>query len=257
MIFQFISSSIFYMSAFDQFVNITYQWSHMTCRMHFSNMTMVISYLIALLSLVILSTVSVRRNITKYIWNIWTQIYDICTMAIKNAALSKSEQFVLIFLLFITIALFNIAGLATFSFTVTATLILPLLIAYLCFVWMYLWGIQNKYWSIITQFLPTGLPLALVLLFVFLEVVSNFARLISLSVRLFANMVAGHIMLKLITSAFVKILSTKFLVPLLIILILFTLVYSLELFIAFLQAFVFILLLNLYLKDFVIIHHQT
>jgi F0F1-type ATP synthase membrane subunit a len=70
-------------------------------------------------------------------------------------------------------------------------------------------------------------------------------------------MVAGHIMLKLITSAFVKILSTKFLVPLIVILILFTLIYSLELFIAFLQAFVFILLLNLYLKDFVIIHHQT
>jgi F0F1-type ATP synthase membrane subunit a len=70
-------------------------------------------------------------------------------------------------------------------------------------------------------------------------------------------MVAGHIMLKLITSAFVKILSIKFLFPLLLILILFTLVYSLELFIAFLQAFVFVLLLNLYLKDFIVIQHQT
>lgn len=257
MIFQWFSYNLLYMSAFDQFVNVTYHWSHMTCRMHFSNMTMVISYLLALSTFAMLNTVTMRRNITKYIWNVWKQLYDICTMAVKNATLSKSEQFVLIFFLFTTIILFNVAGLATFSFTVTATLILPLFIAYLCFVWMYLWGIQNKYWSIITQFLPTGLPLALVLLFVLLEVVSNFARLISLSVRLFANMVAGHIMLKLITSAFVKILSTKFLVPLIVILILFTLIYSLELFIAFLQAFVFILLLNLYLKDFVIIHHQT
>lgn len=142
----------------------------------------------------------------------------------------------------------------TYSLTVTASLLLPLYIAYIYFTWMYIWGIQNKYWSILTQYLPTGLPLALVLLFVILELVSNFARLISLSVRLFANMVAGHIMLKLIMSAFFKILSLNFLLPLIIITILFTTVYSLELFIALLQSFVFILLLNLYLKDFVFSH---
>jgi F0F1-type ATP synthase membrane subunit a len=61
-------------------------------------------------------------------------------------------------------------------------------------------------------------------------------------------------MLKLITSAFFKILSLSFLLPLIIITILFTTVYSLELFIALLQSFVFILLLNLYLKDFVLSH---
>lgn len=122
------------MSAFDQFVNITYYWSHMTCRMHLSNMTIVLSYLLTLLGFVLLNTISVQRKITKYILDIWTQIYNICTMTVSNAVLSKSEQFILIFVLFIIIAIFNISGLATFSYTVTATIILPLFISYLCFV---------------------------------------------------------------------------------------------------------------------------
>lgn len=239
------------MSAFDQFVLISYYWSHITCRMHLSNISLVLSYLFILLTFINLNATMTEYKNSKKIKVFLKKCYNVCLSTVKNAKISKFEQVSLIFFLFLSIIIFNVSGLVTYSLTVTSSLLLPLYIAYMFFTWMYLWGVQNKYWSIITQFLPVGLPLALVLLFVILELVSNFARLISLSVRLFANMVAGHIMLKLITSAFLKILMIDFLVPLVIIVILFTTVYSLELFIAILQAFVFILLLNLYLNDFI------
>jgi F-type H+-transporting ATPase subunit a len=203
-----------------------------------------------------LFSVILSKKQTQYIWNILNKGYQICISASKNAAFSKFEQMSLIFFIALIITLSNLDGLVPFASTVTASLLAPLYLAYICFVWLYLWGISNKFWSILTQFLPKGLPLLLVILFVFLEVVSNLARLISLSVRLFANMVAGHIMVKLITSAFTKILSGIFIVPLLTIVVLFTVIYSLEIFISVLQAFVFILLMNLYLKDFVVLHHN-
>lgn len=248
----FYSNIIFYMSAFDQFVQFSYYWSHMTCRMHSTNVSLVISYILLIISLYFFNIITSNFNFIKYIFDICKKIYNICMESIKNATLSKLEQLSIIFFFFIAIIFFNVSGLATYSLTITATLVFPVFIVYIYFVWMYIWGIHVRSWSLLTLFLPQGLPLPLVILFIFLEIVSNFARLISLSVRLFANMVAGHIMFKLITSASFKVFSIKFIFPWIVLVILFILVYSLESFIALLQAYVFILLLNLYLKDFII-----
>lgn len=242
-----------FLSAFEQFAELSLYWSHINCMMHLTNVSLVMSYLFAMLSFIMTYSLIIKRQFGKYIWNIWQKFYKICIHAADGAFLSKFEQFSLIFFLFIIIIVFNVSGLATYSLTITAILTTPFFLSYSSFVWMYSWGVQNKGWSTLGQFLPQGIPAPLVLFFTAIEIASNCARLISLSVRLFANMVAGHIMFKLITSGFLKFLSPKFWLSQLAILALFTMVYSLEFFISLLQAFVFILLLNLYLRDFIIL----
>lgn len=236
------------MVAFDQFVFHPFEWAN-KCFQLITNLSFVMSYQLSYyaLVLIIITTFSFKNVI--FLWEIIVFWFKVCKHVCKNAPYSKNEQFSWIFFIFLFILVANISGLITFAFTTTAIVMVPFIIAYISFVWMAIFGITAKYWSSITQFLPKGLPLELTTFFVSLETISSSSRLISISVRLFANMVAGHILLKILSSIFVQIVGVHYFWLCIFMFVTFTVVYALEFFVAILQGFVYTLLLNLYYNE--------
>jgi F-type H+-transporting ATPase subunit a len=105
-------------------------------------------------------------------------------------------------------------------------------------------------------FIPAGTPLALVPLLVLIELVSYLARAVSLGVRLFANIVAGHTLLKILSTYLYKLFSGSVLVAVLTLIpfAIFLALVGLEIAVSLIQAFVFTLLVCSYLRDAVHLH---
>jgi F-type H+-transporting ATPase subunit a len=110
--------------------------------------------------------------------------------------------------------------------------------------------------SFFSYFIPAGTPLALVPLLVLIETVSYFARAISLGVRLFANLTAGHTLLKILSTFLHKLFSAGVITALLTLIpfSIFLGLIGLEIAVSFIQAFVFTLLTCSYLKDAIYLH---
>ena len=159
--------------------------------------------------------------------------------------------FPLVFTLFIFILVANMVGMVPKSFTVTSHIIVTFMLAMLVISVVILYGFYKNGMKFLSIFLPKGVPIYLVPLILVIEVFSFISRPISLSLRLFANMLAGHIMLKvfagfvgmmLAAGAGVAILSP---LPLAL-----TIgVTALEFLVSFLQAYVFAILTCVYLND--------
>ena len=144
----------------------------------------------------------------------------------------------------------NVLGLIPYSFTFTSHIIVTLAFALVVFVGVTILAIVIHKHRFLTFFLPPGVPLWMAPLLVPIEVVSYMARPISLSVRLFANMMAGHSILH-VFGAFVFVLSFAGVLPFAFIVAL----YGLELLVAVLQAYVFTILTCLYIRDAIELHH--
>jgi F-type H+-transporting ATPase subunit a len=160
--------------------------------------------------------------------------------------------FLFVFLLFA-----NLLGLVPFCFTITSHIIAIFFIALTCNVLFVILGIQTMGLKpFLLHFIPQSAPRALIPLITLIEVVSYLMRTLSLSLRLFANMVAGHILLFILASFALKFsamtedyLSFLLYIPIVIIL----LVFVLELAICFIQAYVFLVLLTIYMAESVTI----
>jgi len=117
----------------------------------------------------------------------------------QDSILMKNYSLVsLYYFLFLFIFLSNVLGMVPFSITITSHLILTLCYALSFFIGINIIGIlyqQEKWFKL---FLPEGVPLFIVPALFLIELVSYFARVVSLSVRLFANMLSGHILLKIL-----------------------------------------------------------
>ena len=109
---------------------------------------------------------------------------------------------------------------------------------------------QKAAWHFFSLFLPKGLPVVIAPLVVAIEIVSYLSRPISLSVRLFANMVAGHTMMKVFAAFSVALGAALGILPMMANVAL----YGLEIMIAFIQAYVFAILTCIYLKDAIELH---
>ena len=165
-----------------------------------------------------------------------------------------------LFLIFIFLLFSNFIGLLPFSFTVSSHFSFTFYMALSFFIGLIIFGIKTHSWKFFAMFLPAGVPLVLSPLLIILELVSFIARVFSLSIRLFANMMAGHTLLKILSN-FLYLLLTQLkslaawlycpLLPLLLIFI----VTGLEFAIAGLQAYVFLVLLTLYLNDICASNH--
>ena len=156
-----------------------------------------------------------------------------------------------VFTLFMFILACNMLGMLPYSFTVTSHIAVTFALAALVFVVVTLIGFARHGLGFFKLFVPDGVPLVLLILIVPIELISYLIRPISLSVRLFANMVAGHTMLK-VFAGFVVSLGAFGVVPLLA-----TIAFTgLEFVIAFLQAFIFSVLTCIYLNDAVNMHHH-
>jgi ATP synthase subunit 6 len=157
--------------------------------------------------------------------------------------------FVVVFFLFVLLS--NLFGLAPYTFTLTSHLILTFVLAFTIFLAMCTLSISKKGKKAFLDFLPPHTSLSLAFLLVPIEVVSFLFKPLSLSVRLFANIMAGHTLLKVICSfAWIMIAKGGYFFglhffPLVILVFLM----GLELGVALIQAYVFTILLCIYLRE--------
>ena len=162
----------------------------------------------------------------------------------------------MLFSIFSFIFFCNLLGMIPYSFTVTSHIVITLSLAIMAFFSINIIGIRIHGIHLISLFLPPGAPIGLAPLLVMIELVSYCFRVISLALRLFANMMSGHCLLKILAGfawtmfAAGNLLTIAHMLPLLVI---FAIV-GLELSIAFLQAYVFTVLLCIYLNDAISLH---
>jgi F-type H+-transporting ATPase subunit a len=176
------------------------------------------------------------------------EVIDNMTHEVLHENARKFFPFVLTLFLFILFC--NVLGLIPYSFTVTSHIIVTLALALVVFVGATLIGFWNHGFKYLKLFVPSGVPALLLPLVVIIEIVSYFIRPLSLSIRLFANMMAGHMMLK-VMAGFVVMLGYFGFLPLLAMVGL----TGLELLVAVLQAYVFALLTCMYLNDAMHVDH--
>lgn len=201
------------------------------------------------------------NNKGKLIPTRWQQIFESVydtTFELSYANIGSNGRYFLpiIFTLFTFLLLSNLIGMVPYSFTVTSHLIVTFSLAFMIYVGFNIIGIKKHKIHFLNLLLPSGASLALVPLLVPIELVSYIFRVISLPVRLFANMMAGHTLLKVIAGfawTMVNINGIMFLVHF-IPMILLVLLVGLELGVAMIQAYVFTILTCMYINDALNLH---
>jgi F-type H+-transporting ATPase subunit a len=178
-------------------------------------------------------------------------MYDFVSNLLKeNVGNEGRAYFPFIFSLFMFILFCNLFGLLPGAFTVTSHIIVTVAMALFVFVGVTIIGIVRHGLHFFTYFVPQGAPVWLIPIMIPIEILSYFIRPMSLSVRLFANMVAGHVMLAVV-GGFVFAMGVWFgWIPLAFV----TVLFGLELLIACLQAYVFTILTCIYLHDAIHLH---
>jgi F-type H+-transporting ATPase subunit a len=173
----------------------------------------------------------------------------VADMVDTNAGHGAEAFFPFVFTLFTFILFSNLLGLIPYSFTVTSHIIVTFALAAVVFIGVTTVGIAKHGFHFLRLFVPEGVPIVLLLLLVPIELLSYFIRPFTLSIRLFANMLAGHTMLAI----FGGFAASIWLVAVLPLAINVALV-GLELLVAVLQAYVFAILTCLYLRDALHLH---
>nr|SYZ47127.1 65abb3f6-00ec-468f-b6f2-9cc2d7e5047e [Plasmodiophora brassicae] len=175
----------------------------------------------------------------------------------KNIGQAGLQYFPLIFSLFSSIALTNLLGMIPYSFTITSHISVTFSLALTFFIGINLIAFSRHKFQFFGFFLPNGISALLIPLLVPIELISYITRVFSLSIRLFANIMSGHTLLKIIagfTWSMINFGGLWYILamfPLLIIIA----VTVLELGIALLQAYVFTILICLYLNDAINLSH--
>ncbi|HAJ89910.1 MAG TPA: F0F1 ATP synthase subunit A, partial [Rhodospirillaceae bacterium] len=175
----------------------------------------------------------------------------------ENIGAGAKQYFPLVFTLFVMVLVGNFLGMIPYSFTYTSHLAVTAGLALMVFFTVLIIGIARHGTHFFSLFVPPGVPMWLLWLVVLIEIVSFISRPITLSVRLFANMVAGHVLMKVIAGFAIMFASVGGLAWLGTLLpIAFNIVMiGFEFFIAFIQAYVFAVLTCIYLKDTMEIEH--
>ena len=178
--------------------------------------------------------------------------YMFIAKMINDTAGSSAKQFFpFIFTLFMFVLFCNMIGMLPYSFTVTSHIIVTFMLAAIVFIGVTIIGFIKHGIKYLELFVPKGVPIILLPLIIVIEIISYLSRPVSLSVRLFANMMAGHTMLKVFGGFVISLgllggwLPLSFAVALI----------GLEILIAFLQAYVFAILTCIYLNDALNLHH--
>ncbi|MEO0392465.1 MAG: F0F1 ATP synthase subunit A [Pseudomonadota bacterium] len=178
-------------------------------------------------------------------------LYEFIANLIKEQTGSKGrEYFPFVFTIFMVVLMGNFLGMIPFSFTYTSHIIVTFALAMVVFLTVTIVGFMKHGLHFLTLFTPAGVPWPLLFLVVPIELIAYLSRPISLSIRLFANMMAGHIMLKVFAGFAVTLGVLGGIAPLLLIIAL----TGFEFLIAFIQAYVFAVLTCVYLKDALELH---
>ena len=166
-----------------------------------------------------------------------------------NVGSEGRKYFPFVFSLFMFIFFANLLGLMPYAFTFTSHIIVTFVLAMIVFIGVTVIGFARHGAHFLSFFVPSGVPSVVLILMVPIEIISYLSRPISLSVRLFANMTAGHILMK-VFAGFIIPLGVLGLAPFVVDVAL----VGFELLVAFLQAYVFAVLTCLYLNDAIHLH---
>jgi F-type H+-transporting ATPase subunit a len=173
----------------------------------------------------------------------------VADMVDTNAGHGAEPYFPFVFTLFMFVLFANFLGLIPYSYTVTSQIIVTFALAAVVFIGVTIIGFIKHGLHFFRFFVPEGVPFVLLLLLVPIELLSYFIRPFTLSIRLFANMLAGHTMLA-IFGGFAASVGLAAIFPVL----LDVAIYALEVLVAALQAYVFAILTCLYLRDALHMH---
>lgn len=184
--------------------------------------------------------------------------YGFIAGMVRNTIGAKGARyFPFVFTLFIFVLMGNLLGLIPYSFTYTSHLAVTGGLALLVFFMVIGFGLYNHGFKFFTLFAPAGVPWFIYPLLVPIEIISFFVRPLTLSVRLFANMMAGHIMLKVVAGFAASAAGMGAGLALFSVFPVFinVLLIAFEFLVAVIQAYVFAILTCVYLKDSVELHH--
>ena len=170
---------------------------------------------------------------------------------------SQSEIYIpFIYSLFFFILIGNLISNVPYSFAVTASGVVSLGLSFTIFIGVTLLALSIHGIKFFAFFIPAGTPLALVPLLVLIELISYLARAVSLGVRLFANITAGHTLLKILSTYLFQLFSGSIIIAILTLIpfAIFLALIGLEIAVSLIQAFVFTLLVCSYLRDAIELH---
>lgn len=223
----------------------------------FTNSSLYMFFVSAIIGLfLVLSTMN-----STMVPNKWQSVAEMMYLFIHNTVSENvgpkgQRYFPLIFVVFIFILFSNLLGMVPYSFTITSHLIVTFVLAFSLLVGFTALGFMHHGLHFMSLFMPSGAPVVGAPFLVIIELISYIFRPLSLSIRLFANMMAGHTLLKIMSTfawqmfAVGGILFVAGFVPLILIFA-FT---ALEVAVAALQAYVFTVLVCIYLSDVIHLH---
>eukprot|EP01110_Echinostelium_bisporum_P005560 TRINITY_DN235_c0_g1_i10.p1 TRINITY_DN235_c0_g1~~TRINITY_DN235_c0_g1_i10.p1 ORF type:complete len:246 (+),score=-32.29 TRINITY_DN235_c0_g1_i10:1630-2367(+) len=237
-------------SPFEQFeVNVLLKFKLFGLDLSLTNL---LSFLILAHVILVFFFTAVDKN-KKFVPSNWQSVLETIYLFVVGLVREQSGKkgikfFPFFFTVFTLILIMNTMGLLPFSFTVTSHIIVTISIALsFVFCWIII-GFMTLGLKFFLIFVPKGIPMWLLPMLVLIEVLSYILRPLSLAIRLFANMLAGHILLHIIAASAVFLSSQWFLLVLLPVVFV-ILIFFLEIFISFLQAYIFTILLAIYLRD--------
>ena len=177
------------------------------------------------------------------------QIYSFVFGLVKQQInVSGYAYFPIIFTLFLFILISNLVGMSLYSFTLTSHVTIAFTLSFSYFIAIVVTGIYIQRMSFVNTFIPSGAPKALKPFVIGIEILSYFSRPFSLGIRLFANLMAGHTLLAILAN-FTFLISKKNILITILPFVLIVLIVGLEAMIAALQAYVFTVLVCIYLND--------
>ena len=216
----------------------------------YTNSSLFMSLAIIFVTLLLLISIKNKSLIPSRLQSISEIFYEFISNMVSDNIGDKGRKFFpLIFTLFTFLLFGNMLGMLPYSFTFTSHIIVTFVLAMFVFLLVTLLGIFIHGFKFFGLFVPKGVPMIMLPLMIPIEIISYLSRPISLSVRLFANMMAGHTMLK-IFAGFIVPLGIFGVAPLMVDVAL----TALEVLIAFLQAYVFTILTCLYLNEAINLH---
>jgi F-type H+-transporting ATPase subunit a len=218
----------------------------------FTNASLFMVLTVGLIILYLLFSTSSRSIVPNRLQVVSEMLYEFVANMVRDAAGDEGMKFFpFVFSLFMFVLVANLFGMFPFFFTVTSHIIVTFALAMLVFLVVIIYGFWRNGPRFLRLFVPAGVPAYVLPIVVPIEVVSFLSRPISLSVRLFANILAGHITLKVFAGFVVTLGSLGFLgwLGALLPLTMTVALTALEFLVAALQAYVFAVLTSMYIND--------
>jgi F-type H+-transporting ATPase subunit a len=218
---------------------------------------------LALYSIIIFSLIIgihyMGNNDTRLLPSKWSILLESLFASINSMVreqIGKEIYLPFIYSLFFFILIANLLGNIPYSFTITTSVIVSIGLSFTILIGVTILGLYIHKIHFFSFFIPSGTPLALVPLLVLIELISYLARAFSLGIRLFANVVAGHTLLKILSTFLYQMFSGGIIIFIVTLLpfALFLAITGLELAVSFIQAYVFVLLVCSYIKDAIELH---